>query len=54
MNSTGHFYCSFLKSLIRFLGVIWAVIVPSFKLGFCCFGVAEILGIIEEILDERK
>lgn len=53
MNDFGHFIISLIKSILRIIGCILAVIY-SIKLGFLLFGIAEILGIAEEIVDKRK
>lgn len=50
---TGHFYVSFVKSIIRIGGSIVAIITGSvFVLGLS-FLVAELLGILEEIVEEN-
>lgn len=51
MNSKGHLYLSLIKSAIRILACIGAYVnIIVLPIGF---GVAEILGIAEEIFDER-
>ena len=49
-----HQVVSFAKSGIRLLGVAWAVIFKDAVGGLIWLGVAELLGILEEIVDKRK
>lgn len=56
MNSKGHLRCSLIKSLLRMIGCMVAIINPSLgtlkALGWLLL-VAEGLGILEELLDLR-
>ena len=56
-----HFKISIFKSLIRIIGCIIGIILTVFNnidsgaiVTFSCLGVAEILGILEELFDKRK
>jgi uncharacterized MnhB-related membrane protein len=54
MGDKGHFIISLVKSLIRIAACIVAIFqkdILSLAIGF---GVAEILGILEEVADKRK
>lgn len=57
MNSKGHLICSLLKSLLRILGTISVIVradnVSLLILGWTFF-LAEILGIVEEVVDKRE
>jgi len=53
MNSRWHLYISLIKSIIRILACIIAVVCKSFKFLAIGFGLAEGLGILEELKDER-
>lgn len=53
MNSKGHLYVSIAKSTIRLCGCGLTLLVPNVLILAVTFGIAEILGILEEILDER-
>lgn len=53
MNSKGHLYISFAKSIIRVLGGIVAFTTSSIKPLAIGIIVAEIGGILEELVDER-
>lgn len=53
MNSKGHLYTSLIKSLLRISGVILYLVLNT-TIGFAIlFGVAEVLGIVEELVDWR-
>lgn len=52
MNSIGHFVISVAKSLLRLTGCVLAI-THDIRYGFILFGVAEILGIAEELVDKR-
>lgn len=53
MNSKGHLYVSIAKSILRILGCVLSIV--KARLDFICilFLLAEILGILEEIVDKR-
>lgn len=53
MGSKGHLACSIGKSVIRIGGAAYAVLKNDWKFGFFAFGVAEVLGVFEELLDKR-
>jgi len=53
MNSKGHLFLSLLKSVLRILGSFLAVTGKSFRVGFTMYGLAELLGIGEELVDKR-
>jgi hypothetical protein len=53
-NSKEHFVTSITKSLIRILGCAVAYITSSVEVFAIIFALAEILGIVEELVDERK
>ena len=54
MGSLGHFLISLGKSVLRIGSCIWVLISPSLMVLAIGFGVAEILGIVEELVDKRK
>jgi hypothetical protein len=49
-----HQSVSYAKSGIRILGAILAVVMQSITVGFVLFGIAELLGVLEEVVDKRK
>jgi len=53
MNSKWHLYLSYLKSLIRISGCLLSLIFKEWSILAISFGIAEILGVLEEIKDER-
>lgn len=53
MNSQGHLVCSLVKSIIRIAGALAVLDIKSIEILAGCFLVAEILGVIEELLDKR-
>lgn len=53
MKDKGHFYISLAKSVIRIGGCVLAAIEGSLVLLCAAFGVAELLGIAEELADKR-
>lgn len=53
MNSKWHFWLSFSKSFIRITGCMLAILSDNLLVLAICFGIAEILGILEEVKDER-
>lgn len=60
-NINKHFKVSIIKSLIRILGCVAACILVAFNHILYCIltlgislSIAELLGILEEIMDERK
>lgn len=53
MNSKGHLYISLIKSIIRILGCVLSLLFNNFTILAVVFGIAEILGIFEEVVDKR-
>lgn len=53
MNSKGHLFISITKSGLRILSCILSIILKSFTPLAIGFGVAEILGVLEELVDKR-
>jgi hypothetical protein len=53
MNSKWHLYISIIKSVIRILSCIISVIVGKFEYLAIGLGIAEGLGILEELKDKR-
>jgi len=53
MNSKWHLYLSYLKSLIRISGCSLSLIYNEWSMLAISFGIAELLGVLEEIKDER-
>ena len=53
MNDKGHFYASILKSGIRILFCLIAWVTSSFGLAMFGLILAEVVGIFEEVLDNR-
>lgn len=53
MNSKGHLYISLLKSGIRLLGVGCFLGLGSITAFVILIGVAELLGVVEELVDKR-
>lgn len=54
MNSKGHYWVSMAKSFLRIAACVLVCTKQiDFCTGFAIFGVAEILGIIEERVDKR-
>jgi len=53
MKSKGHAYVSFAKSAIRLLGCVICVITKSLVVLAVAFGIAEVLGVVEELVDRR-
>jgi hypothetical protein len=53
MNSLWHLYISVAKSIIRILSCFISVIFGRFEYLAIGFGIAEVLGILEEVKDER-
>lgn len=53
MNSKGHLYISLLKSAIRLTGVVSALCFGSIVGFVILIGTAEVLGIVEELVDKR-
>ncbi len=54
MNSLGHFLISLVKSLLRIGACVWTGLTGNIVVLAVGFGIAEILGILEEIVDKRK
>jgi len=53
VNSRGHFWVSTAKSVIRLFGVALTLVTKSVVVLAVAFGVAELLGIVEELVDKR-
>lgn len=53
MNSKGHLYISLIKSGIRIVGCIDLFMTGSLGFFAGAFCAAELLGIVEELVDER-
>jgi len=53
MNSKWHLYISIAKSVIRIAGCILSVIYNQWTILALGLGVAEVLGILEEVKDNR-
>jgi hypothetical protein len=54
MNDKGHFITSLIKSAVRIISCIYLICTGKYK-GFTIgFGLAEVLGIIEEVKDKRE
>jgi hypothetical protein len=53
MNSKWHLYISIIKSVIRILSCIISVVSGKFEYLAIGLGIAEGLGILEELKDER-
>lgn len=51
MKDKGHFYISLVKSLVRIVGCI--LFFANIALLPIMFGIAEVLGIFEELADKR-
>lgn len=53
MNSKGHLFISITKLGLRIVSCILAIILKSFAPLAIGFGIAEILGVLEELVDKR-
>lgn len=53
MNSKWHLYVSIFKSFIRMFGCVLALVLNSWAVIAVFFLVAEMLGVLEELKDER-
>lgn len=53
MKDKGHFYISLVKSGIRIASCAYLIATWNFIWFACGFGVAELLGVAEELFDER-
>lgn len=53
MNSKGHLLISIAKSSLRILSCVLSIALKSFTPLTFGFGVAEILGVLEELVDKR-
>jgi len=53
MNSKWHLCLSYLKSTIRILGCSLSLIYNEWYMMAISLGIAEVLGILEEVKDER-
>lgn len=53
MNSKWHLYISIIKSVIRILSCIISVVTKKFEYLAIGLGIAEGLGILEELKDDR-
>jgi hypothetical protein len=54
MKDKGHFYISLIKSAIRILGCIICITQGSVVILAVGLLLAEILGIVEEVVDKRR
>lgn len=54
MNSLGHFLVSLSKSILRIGACIWTVVSGNVVVLATGFGIAELLGILEEVVDKRN
>ena len=53
VKDRGHFWVSTGKSAIRLVGVVVTLATKSVFVLALAFGVAEILGVVEELVDKR-
>lgn len=53
MNSKGHLIISIIKSATRIFSCLLAVIFGNTNIAFVGIALAEVLGILEEIVDKR-
>ena len=53
MNSKGHLYISLGKSVLRIVSAIATIATMNVLWMALGFGIAEVLGILEEIVDKR-
>lgn len=53
MNSKWHFYISVVKSVVRILGCASALVFSKWEIVAVALGLAEVLGIVEEVGDKR-
>lgn len=53
MKDKGHFWISATKSAIRMIGSFIALVYNSIEILAWSFLIAEILGVLEEIVDKR-
>lgn len=53
MNSKWHMYVSFVKSIIRIAGCVFSLIFNNWLILAIGLGIAEILGVLEEVGDKR-
>lgn len=53
MNSKWHMYVSFVKSIIRIAGCVFSLIFNNWLVLAIGLGVAEVLGVLEEVGDKR-
>lgn len=53
MNSLGHFLISLVKSILRIGACVWTVVSKDVAVLAIGFGIAELLGILEEVVDKR-
>lgn len=53
MNSKGHLIISITKSSLRIVSCIISIMIGSFEPLVIGFGGAELLGILEELVDKR-
>lgn len=54
MNSLGHFLVSLGKSILRIGACVWAAVSKDVVVLAVGFGIAELLGILEEVVDKRS
>lgn len=53
MNSLGHFLVSLGKSILRIGACVWTAITADVVILAVGFVLAEVLGIVEELVDKR-
>lgn len=53
MKDKGHFITSIIKSGIRIASCVYLILTWNFIWFAFGFGVAELLGVVEELLDDR-
>lgn len=53
MKDKGHYYVSLIKSIVRIVSCICSYMAGDVFILALGFGGAEVLGIVEEVLDER-
>jgi len=53
MKSKGHLYISLVKSTIRVWGCVWGIIANSLEIALYGLALAELLGVLEELVDKR-
>ena len=53
MNSFGHLIVSLVKSILRIFACVWCIYIGAVMPLAIGFLAAEVLGILEEVLDKR-